>query len=307
MYRQVLKILNNNKIYTLEQLATELSISVGRLEVLIKHLISYGVELKHPTTNTYQLSETIELLDAKIIKSLLINSLIELEILDIIDSTNKYAKARTNINGTLVCLAEYQTAGRGRQEHNWVSPYASGLCLSIKHDYTKLDRLEGLSIALAVTVARVLYHLGGIEIRLKWPNDVLWQQRKLAGLLLESKLGKKYEVVVGIGINIKMSKVDNISQPWVDLTTILQKIPSRNTLAAELINSCILTLLNYPKTGLNPFLEDWNFFDLSRGKLVTLRNNKEYIRGIATGIDEHGALIINNKSYVCGSLQLTSC
>ncbi|MDM8565902.1 biotin--[acetyl-CoA-carboxylase] ligase [Candidatus Halobeggiatoa sp. HSG11] len=303
MYRQVLKILNNKKIYTVEQLATKLSINVNELRAIIKDLVAYGIDLNFSAKDTCQLTESIELLDIDIIKSQINNSSIKLEIFDVIDSTNEYALNRAVIDKPLVCLAEYQTAGRGRQNHHWVSPYASGLCLSIKCNYT--SKLDGLSIALAVTVARILYSLGITEIGLKWPNDILWQQRKLAGLLLESRWKK--EVVIGIGINVKLSVVDEISQPWVDLDTILEQPPLRNTLAAYLIDNCLSTLLTFPNTGLKPFLNDWHFFDLSYGKLVTLYNNNKYIQGIATGINEQGALQIDNQSYVCGSLQFTNC
>ncbi|MDM8569452.1 biotin--[acetyl-CoA-carboxylase] ligase [Thiotrichales bacterium HSG1] len=302
MYRQILKILNNNKKYTIEQLATKLSINIDELCIIIKKLETYGIKLNHPTTNTYQLIEAIELLDAKLIKSKLIDSSVELEIFDVLNSTNKYALDKTDFNKPLICLAEYQTAGYGRQGSNWISPYASGLCLSIRHDY--ITKSDGLSIALAVTIARVLYNLGIVDVGLKWPNDILWEQRKLAGLLLESIFGKK--IVIGIGINVRMPKNDDISQPWVDIATILKKVPSRNTLTIELINNCLETLVNYPKTGLNPFLKDWQFFDLSYGKSVTLYTDDGYIRGTADGIDGRGALRINNQSYICGSLRLTN-
>ena len=303
MYQQVLKILNNRQIYTTEQLTTKLSINSNKLEKIINNLIAYGIKIDCPTNDTYQLVETIELLDAEKIRAKLNNKLVDLEVFDIIDSTNGYALVQSNIaEKPLVCIAEYQTAGRGRQENKWVSPYASGLCLSIKYSYTDLNIANGLSIALAVTIAKMLYNFGINDIGLKWPNDLLWKQRKLAGLLLESHCGKNYNVVVGIGINVKMSVVDKISQPWVDLASILPKPPTRNTLAANLIDSCLSTLVNYPKTGLKPFLNDWKDFDLSYGKSITLSDNGTTIKGIANGIDEQGALLINNKSYVCGSL-----
>ncbi len=303
MYQQVLKILNNRQIYTTEQLVVKLSINSNKLKKIINDLVSYGIKLNQPTCDTYQLIETVDLLDIKKIRTKLTNKLVNLEVFDVINSTNEYVL--TNITDKpLVCIAEYQTAGRGRQGNKWVSPYASGLCLSIKYNYANLNVLNGLSIALAVTIARMLYDLGIDEIGLKWPNDILWQQRKLAGLLLESRCNKNCEVVIGIGINVKMSLVNNISQPWIDLAFILKQPPTRNILATNLINSCLSTLLAYPNTGLKPFLDDWNFFDLSYGKLVTLYNdNKTPIKGIATGINEDGAILINNESYICGSLR----
>ena len=306
MYRQVLKILNNRQIYTTKQLVTKLSISANKLKEIIDDLVSYGIKLNNPTCDTYQLVETVDLLDVKKIRAKLSNKLVNLEIFDVVDSTNKLILAQTNIitEEPLVYIAEYQTAGRGRQGNKWISPYASGLCLSIKYSYTDLNVLNGLSIALAVTIANMLYDLGIYNIGLKWPNDLLYQQRKLAGLLLESRCRKKCEVIVGIGINVKMPLVNNISQPWIDLVSILKHIPTRNALAANLIDNCLSTLLNYPNTGLDPFLDDWKCFDLSYGKSITLYNsdNGTTIKGTATGINEHGALLIDNKSYTCGSL-----
>ncbi|MFK5970853.1 MAG: biotin--[acetyl-CoA-carboxylase] ligase [Candidatus Marithrix sp.] len=304
MYQQVLKILNNRQIYTTKQLVTKLSISAKKLKEIIDDLVSYGIKLDNPTSDTYQIIETVDLLDIRKIRAELTNKSVNLEIFDVVDSTNEHILAQTSIiEKPLVYIAEYQTSGRGRQGSKWVSPYASGLCLSIKYSYTDLNILNGLSIALAVTIAKMLYDLGIYEIGLKWPNDLLWRQRKLAGLLLENRCKKKCEIVVGIGINVRMSLVNDISQPWIDLVSISKQIPTRNTLAANLIDSCLSTLLNYPNTGLNPFLDDWKRFDLSYGKSITLYNsNGGTIKGIATGINEYGSLLINNKSYTCGSL-----
>jgi BirA family biotin operon repressor/biotin-[acetyl-CoA-carboxylase] ligase len=241
-------------------------------------------------------------LDAAKIKAKLANGSVNLKFFEIIDSTNKYALEQTDTGKPLVCLAEYQTAGRGRQEHRWISPYASGLCLSIKYNYKTLNGLEGLSIALAVTIAQVLFNLGIVEIGLKWPNDLLWKQRKLGGLLLESRCSKKYEVVMGLGINIKMPVVSDISQPWVDLNSILEQPPTRNFLAANLINNCLSTLTVYPDIGLEPFLHNWKRFDLSYKKLITLQIDNKIVKGVANGIDRQGALKVNNQSYISGSL-----
>ncbi len=304
MYQQVLKILNNKQIYNAEQLATRLAINPNQLKQIINDLVAYGIKLNCPAANTYQLIETVELLDAEKIRAELTNNLLQLEIFEVIDSTNQYALAQTNIIEPLVCIAEYQTAGRGRQDHRWISSYASGLCLSIKCNYTNLKKLDGLSIALAVTIARILYNLGITEIGLKWPNDVMWKQRKLAGLLLESRYGKKCEVVMGVGINVTMPPIEGISQPWIDLASILTQPPTRNTLAAYLIDNCLATLLDYPATGLAPFLDDWQRFDLSYGKLITLHTNNEPVQGIAMGINDQGALQVNNKNYICGEVNL---
>lgn len=228
-----------------------------------------------------------------------------LEILELVDSTNRYALAQHL--APFACLAEYQTAGRGRQGRQWVSPYGSGLCLSLKQHYSTLNKsLAGLNIALAVTVTRILHNLGATKVGLKWPNDILWQGRKLAGLLLESRGG---DVVIGIGLNVNMPTVETISQAWVDLYTVLKKKISRNTLASLLIAQCMETLIRYPQIGLAPFLQDWHHFDLSYGQQVTLTfPQASSITGTACGIDEHGALLLqvgeHQQRYNYGEVSL---
>lgn len=216
-------------------------------------------------------------------------------ILETVDSTNQYALIQADT--ALTCLAEYQTQGRGRQGRQWISPYASGLCLSIKQRYSDLIYpLSGLNIALAVTVARTLQQFGIPEIQIKWPNDIQWRNRKLAGLLLESRCltYQCYDVVIGIGINVKMplqSKVA-IDQLWVDLYTITGKTLSRNQLAVQLINQCWHTLLTYPQSGLTNFLPIWQTFDVLYGRQITLHTPKESVVGVAQGINMEGALIL---------------
>jgi len=273
MYLQVLRRLADGQRYTTEQLIEQLALSAMELEQAIRTLTEYGVRLHSPAVNTYQLHEPLELLDHSRILAALsaVNRqrLAHLEIHSVLDSTNRYALEDKRAV-PFACLAEYQTAGRGRQGRQWVSPYASGLCLSIKHRYATLNKsLAELNIALAVTVVRVLRNLGAQEVGLKWPNDVLWRGRKLAGLLLETRHGKDYDIVIGIGINVKMPSIDTkaITQPWVDLCTVLGRPVSRNTLAAMLIDQCLQTLVIYPQVGLAAFRHDWHGFDLSYGKI----------------------------------------
>ncbi|EDN69760.1 biotin--protein ligase [Beggiatoa sp. PS] len=331
MYRQVLSILADGQRHTAKQLTEQLAINTAVLEQAINTLSAYGIQFNSSVKNTYQLAESLELLEHSLIQSGLstetLSHLNDLDIFDVIDSTNRYA---LDFKGVVpyICLAEYQTAGRGRQGRQWISPYASGLCLSIKYRYQILNEsLGGLNIALAVTVVRVLQKLGVTEVGLKWPNDILWHNRKLAGLLLESRHGRDCDVVIGIGINVKMPLVDTttITQTWVDLETILEQSISRNTLAAMLIEQCLQTLIHYPQLGLSAFHDDWHRFDLSYGQPVTLKIpsrsslneeekmadtnfNSQMVMGTAYGIDEQGALLLQvgeqKQRYVCGEVSL---
>jgi BirA family biotin operon repressor/biotin-[acetyl-CoA-carboxylase] ligase len=200
--------------------------------------------------------------------------------------------------------------------------------------------MTGLGIALAVSVVQVLHDLGATEVGLKWPNDILWRGHKLAGLLLETRWNKDCEVIIGIGINVKIPSPDTtITQPWVDLYTVLGHSISRNVLAAKLIDQCYKTLILYPSQGLITFWPQWQRFDLSYGQQVTLKipfhknKNREiiansnsqkmvqpkpntistcqegrFITGTAWGIDEQGALLLQvgsqRRRYICGEVSL---
>lgn len=248
------------------------------------------------TLNKYYV-ENVELLDhARILANIATDMQnYPLIILDSVDSTNQYALNQSA--PSLICLAEYQTQGRGRQGRQWVSPYASGLCLSIKQRYTELCYpLSGLNIALAVIVAHTLQQLGIPEVKIKWPNDIQWHGHKLAGLLLESRYtaDRCWDVVIGIGINVRMpiQCTEAIGQQWVDLYSIMGQPISRNILAARLIDNCWQTLLTYPQVGLASFATAWRMFDVLYKRQVILHTPKGQIVGIAKGINEQGALIL---------------
>jgi BirA family biotin operon repressor/biotin-[acetyl-CoA-carboxylase] ligase len=314
MFHRILPVLADGQPHTVKELTSQLAVSPTELEHFIKTLITYGVEFSSSVAPTYQLSEKLELLEYRClwaqIPEYTRQQIAHLKILDRVDSTNHYVLTQEQHPVPLICLAEYQTAGRGRQGRQWVSPYASGLCLSIKQHYTRFDHsLGGLGIALAITVVRLLYAIGAREVGLKWPNDIIWRNRKLAGLLLETRIrNHRYEIVVGIGINVKMPRIElkNIDQPWVDLQTILGQLISRNTLAAMLIEHCLQTLTSYSQEGLTTFISDWYHFDLLYGQLVTLENSTfdshsvteptqhrvVAVTGTACGIDEQGALLL---------------
>lgn len=311
MFHRILQVLADGQPHTVQELTSKLAVSPRKLDHLIKTLITYGVEFSSLNTSNYQLSENLELLEhtslwAKL-PGYIKQQIAQLKIVDVVDSTNQYVLTPAKHPLPLICLAEYQTAGRGRHGRRWISPYASGLCLSIKQHYTLFNySLGGLGIALAITVTRLLRAIGAGEIGVKWPNDIMWQNRKLAGLLLETrKHNQLYEIVVGIGINVKMpsNEITTIEQPWVDLQTVIGQPISRNTLAAMLIEHCLQTLMNYSQDGLTTFLSDWYRFDLLYGQLVTLENSlgddsvsantqRRSVTGKACGIDEQGALLL---------------
>jgi BirA family biotin operon repressor/biotin-[acetyl-CoA-carboxylase] ligase len=325
MFHQVLKLLADGQAHSIAQLCQHLSLTSTQLLLILNTLVEYGVPIHIPTFDTYQLRETLELLETATILMALTPSirqrLAHCQILEVVDSTNQYALMQTALPTPGVFLSEYQTAGRGQYGRQWLSPYASGLCLSLKQHYATLNHsLIGLNLALAIAVVRTLRTLGADEVGLKWPNDVYWRGRKLAGLLMESRREKGYDVVIGIGMNINVPTVEgfSINQPWVDLTTVLGWTPSRNQLAANLIENGLATLEIYPQVGLAAFLSEWQTYDVMYGQTVTLKlpklsqsQQREVVTGTACGIDAEGALLLRVNSgyqrYLSGEVSISRC
>lgn len=242
----------------------------------------------------------IELLDANKISAELDpanKTLYQLEIMNSIDSTNRYLLTNPNAKHGMVVLAEEQTQGRGRLGKTWISPFGSNLYLSLFWQFLgDIQKLNGLSLALGVAIVQALKNYGLNDIGLKWPNDILYKQQKLIGILVETKQTKNNvsDVVIGIGLNVHMP-IDAsrmINQPWIDVYTIEGKQPARNRLAGLLLNELATILAEFQQNGLNAFYDQWQSLDVLNQKLVSINTAQGFITGIAQGIDEQGNLLV---------------
>jgi BirA family biotin operon repressor/biotin-[acetyl-CoA-carboxylase] ligase len=269
-----------------------------------------GLALHAVPGRGYRLATPLELLDPGMIRRQMPESaralLAELEVFDRIDSTNNYLMQRLGddlVSGH-ACFCEWQTAGRGRLGRRWVSPFGNNIYLSIYWRFARGPAdLAGLSLAAGLAVARSLEQLGVEGIGLKWPNDLLWQQRKLAGLLLEvrGEQGGESQVVVGLGLNTRLGEttVEEIDQPWVDLHTIPEgREISRNRVAASVLAALLESLHGFDKTGFDPFVENWAQYDVHQGKSVSLSMGQRRIVGIHRGVDRNGALLLETEEGI---------
>tara|TARA_B110000444_G_scaffold219160_1_gene219143 strand:- start:1485 stop:2057 length:573 start_codon:yes stop_codon:yes gene_type:complete len=163
--------------------------------------------------------------------------------------------------------------------------------------------LEGLSLAIGVAVCEALEELGLLELKLKWPNDVLFKGRKLAGILLEmvGDAAGPCQVVVGLGVNLKMpaKSGQEINQEWTDITNVPggKKI-DRNKLQAALLNSLLPALQRFKSKGFSSFRERWVMRDAFVGQSVVVIIGERKISGHALGVDEHGALLLGTAEGV---------
>jgi BirA family biotin operon repressor/biotin-[acetyl-CoA-carboxylase] ligase len=215
--------------------------------------------------------------------------LADLDIFDSIPSTNQFLleQAKTSPSGYF-CLAEHQTAGRGRRGRVWETPLGGNIACSLLWRFKSEQLLSGLSNTIGVIVIKALQKYGvHAGLQLKWPNDVLFSGRKLAGILLE-KVGES--VVIGVGINVCLSGMK--VEERIDVTEIIGAPIARNKLVGLLINELLTGLPLFQKQGFNTFITDWRKHDCFVGCTVTVSTPKKTFTGIAQGINETGEFLL---------------
>ncbi len=197
-----------------------------------------------------------------------------------------------------VCLAEFQTAGRGRRGNRWIMPLGAGICMSLGwHFETPSSSPTRLSLVTGIGIMRTLQGFGIQGAGIKWPNDVMWRGRKLGGVLLEVSGGSSgfIGVIIGVGLNVAFpeQEIDVIDQPWIDIATIAGQKISRNSLTAMLLCGLFEVLCAYEQQGWARFIEEWRRYSLLRGETVRLSlPNGGSIIGKTQGIDPEGALLV---------------
>jgi len=223
-------------------------------------------------------------------------------IVDEVDSTNAYLAEHVTTNATLngsTCLAETQLNGRGRRGRAWVATPYSNIMLSMAWQFPSGPNLvSGLSLAAGVAVLQALEEFGITGAGLKWPNDILWEQRKLAGLLadVQGEAAGPTRVILGIGINAYINPADaaHIDQAWVDLHSITGALVDRNRLSALLMRHFKNMFELFAAKGFAPFLGPWQARHLYQDKRVRLIQGEREFHGTVEGIDENGGLLIRH-------------
>lgn len=262
------------------------------------------------------LAESLILLEIKKIKHLLSakHHHIDLEIFDTVASTNDYLKNLPNSDHARFCLAESQTQGRGRFGREWKSPFAANIYFSCRWSMRKaVDQLGGLSLVVGLSLIAALKKYGLHELYLKWPNDILWQEQKLAGILVElgSVQNSKTDLIIGIGLNVNMpSTIElHIDRAWTSLQIIYPKNHDRNVIVALMIDSLIDYLEKFERDGFAVFGDDWQAHDYLAGKEIRLRSGNDVIAGIASGVDDFGRLLLTHEgktfAYSAGEASLS--
>ncbi|WP_049724098.1 bifunctional biotin--[acetyl-CoA-carboxylase] ligase/biotin operon repressor BirA [Gilvimarinus polysaccharolyticus] len=306
--QSLLAVLADGEYHSGSELGELLGVSRTAVWKHLQKLAELGVALDSSRGRGYRLPGGMELLAAESISAQLPEGglSLALEVLPLVDSTNTRLMANAEqLPAGAVCIAEQQSAGRGRRGRTWVSPFARNLYFSMLWRFDGgAAELEGLSLAVGVCIAETLESFGLTGITLKWPNDVLVENKKLAGILLEMSgdPAGTCHLVIGVGINVEMSlaAATGIDQPWVDVASLARvqgcERVSRNALCAGVLARLAALLEDYPEQGFADWRERWMMRAAFLGAPVRLITATQETLGTLTGVDKSGALVLSTAA-----------
>jgi BirA family biotin operon repressor/biotin-[acetyl-CoA-carboxylase] ligase len=310
---KALRLLADGRFHSGEDIARELGRSRAAVSETLKGAGELGVEVFSVHGKGYRLAEPIEFLDAHEIVPRLgaCASRVRLTLLDEADSTSTRAASLALAgapSGSCV-VAEWQRAGRGRRGRAWQSGLGASLTFSLLWRFEQgAGHLAGLSLAVAVALARALEGAGVRGVGVKWPNDLVCDWKKLGGILVETSgemLGPTV-AVVGVGLNYRLGEplLARIDQPATDVASCAGTLPSRNALLAALLAELVATLERFGREGFAAFRDDWRARHAYAGRLVTVLEGEAPSREAQVlDVADDGALLVTSGT---GTSRLTS-
>ncbi len=304
---QVLRLLADGEFHSGAALAQATAMSRASVWNAVQEIEAAGVDVFSVRGRGYRLAQPVAMLDTQQIAQWVGESApFNLEIVNEAESTNTLLlqRAQAGAPHASVIAAEWQSAGRGRMGRPWHTAVGGALTFSVLWRFSQgASTLAGLSLAVGLAVVRALETFGAAGVGLKWPNDVLWRGRKIAGVLIEMQgdaLGPS-AVVIGAGINVRLTPaVDaRIDQPAADLETIAGHAVDRNQLLAALLLELNRVLLQFERQGFEPFRDDWQRRHVHQGRAVRLSlpgGLRE--AGVARGVGVDGSLLLETTRGV---------
>jgi BirA family transcriptional regulator, biotin operon repressor / biotin---[acetyl-CoA-carboxylase] ligase len=305
--QQLLAALATGEALSGSRLAAEAGLTRAAIWKQIETLRHRGVPIESAGSAGYRLPWPIQMLDEASIRNDLPTAITRrIGALDLyweLDSTSSELQRRGSEAPDLsIVMAETQTAGRGRRGRSWLSPPGLNLYVScLKRFDAGFASLSGLSLATGVIVLRALHALGLSGTRLKWPNDVLADGGKLAGILVE--LSGEYQgpcaAIVGIGLNLRLTPElrEQAGQPVCDLASLADGMPpDRNRTAASLITSLVDGLDQFERESFSAFVDEYAEHDALRGASLRISGAAGEFEGLGAGVDARGALQVQTKA-----------
>lgn len=308
--RETLALLADGRVHSGQDMAARLALTRAAIWKHVGQLRLQGLPIEAVAGRGYQLPWPLEMLDeARIRKALPAASRKALASLDLLwrpGSTSDVLRQRLDAIGARprVVLAESQSAGRGRRGRSWLSPPGLNAYLSVglRFDCGAVG-LAGLSLAVGVMLMRAMADVGCTGIGLKWPNDLIADGGKLAGVLveIEGEYSGPATVIIGIGLNLRMPDAQRraAGQPVSDLASLMpDHLPSRNAVVAAIISQLLTGLAQFAGHGFAAFVKDYTRHDLLKGKALEILAAQGNWQGQGAGVDSRGALRVQTGDGV---------
>ena len=295
---KLIQLLNHPGVISGTSIGESLGISRMAVQKRIQLLVDNGLSIEAVPGKGYSLPEGICLLSDRRISEYLDPALCEsVEVLQSVTSTNTHMLEQAILTGRAkVCAAEAQVAGRGRRGNDWQSAPYRNVMLSISWGFDHWpETITGLGLAVALTVVETLNSEYNLDSKIKWPNDLMVGQDKLAGILIDvaGESTGSCNVVIGLGLNVHQpnwSSADSAYQ-WVDLASLGVQL-DRNQLIGNISANLINMLSKFDADGFAPLVERWNALSSYAGKRVRVGASSDCIEGYMHSVDAAGALLI---------------
>jgi BirA family biotin operon repressor/biotin-[acetyl-CoA-carboxylase] ligase len=301
----LLRVLADGTFHSGSELGRSLGISRSAVWKHMQRLQELGVEVYSVKGRGYRIPGGLDLLELSRLQQLLPEAvrtrLGQLALSIETDSTNTQALAAMQ-NGvdTGLFAAEFQHAGRGRRGRQWISPLGSSLCFSLAWRFNSgAAALEGLSLAVGLALRQALARVGLAGIGLKWPNDLLVNDAKLGGILIElsGDAAGECQVAIGVGLNVRLPETvaEQLDQPCIDLTR-LGYTGTRTDLLAALVSELIEMLERFENSGFAPLRSAWEEANAFRGREVALSSGPRRYEGVCLGVTDQGGLRLQTSA-----------
>jgi BirA family transcriptional regulator, biotin operon repressor / biotin---[acetyl-CoA-carboxylase] ligase len=323
--QRVLAALSDGEFYSLAKLAKRTRIPRTSLGKIVESLRELGIEIQAEAGEGIRLPRAVDLYDKGTLleaMSLAVrSSLVRTDVLLSVDSTNRFV---ADIDESLLpgdaqlCLAELQNAGRGRRGRSWLAPFGSGICMSVGWQFAvPPPAFSALSLAVGVATVTALRQIGAQDVQLKWPNDLLWNGRKLGGILIEMRgesTGPAH-VIIGIGINIHMpasvrlTLAEQQAALIADVHEILRdRMPTRNIIIAAIMSELVPMLRTFADHGFEPLRAQWEALDAFANAPVKVISGSQTTSGIERGVADDGSLLVEVdgevRKFVSGEVSM---
>ncbi len=318
---EVIQLLADGQFHSGEDIGKTLGISRSAIWKITKQLDDVGIEIHRVQGRGYCIPGGIQFYSEDKLKQFLSQDAFErlknIAILNRVNSTNAFLqeKIKEDWTSASLCLAEYQSEGKGRRDRSWLSPYGKNIYMSLVWEFVAgPGALNGLTLLVGLAIIKALSKFNITGLSLKWPNDVMWNGNKLAGVLTEINVDdiNGCQAIIGIGLNLHLpSKIRNqLHNQITDMQTILGAYPDKNYITALILEELLTLLPEFESKGFEHFVDQWRGYDHLLNKQIILHTIQDKVEGVAQGVDHTGALEIkvdgNIKKFYSGEASIGS-